>query len=75
MKKKIVLLDIMFEHEERLAMGSQPKKKLVQDLYEKFNRGKCCLVFKFVNYQFRPNIRIFKTLFFFSRFRRISFNS
>ena len=37
-EKKIVLLDIMFEHEERLAMGSEPKKKLVQDFHKKINK-------------------------------------
>ncbi len=37
-EKKIVLLDIMFNHEERLAMGSKPKKKLVDDFYKKINK-------------------------------------
>ena len=37
-EKKIVLLDIMFNHAERLAMGSKPKKKLVDDFYKKINK-------------------------------------
>ena len=35
---KIVLLDIMFHHEERLAMGSKPNKFLVKDFYTKINK-------------------------------------
>lgn len=37
-KKKIILLDIMFNHQERIAMGSKPNKILIKDFYKKMNK-------------------------------------